>query len=68
MDQYTLLNGGDDFENCVGTTNDNNAPIDNILVSDNLNYYWDAKKKCGIEVVNTLASDHKPIYTYINFK
>ncbi len=68
LDLFTLLNGGDDFENCVGTTNDNNSPIDNILVSDNLNYYWDAKKKCGIEVVNTLASDHKPIYTYINFK
>ncbi len=68
LDQYTLLNGGDDFENALGTTNDNNVPIDNILVSDSLNYYWDAKKKCGIEVVDSLASDHKPIYTYINFK
>ena len=68
LDLFTLLNGGDDFEDCQGTTVDNNNPIDNILVSDNLKYYWNTKENCGIEVVQTNASDHKPIYTYINFK
>lgn len=67
LDSFTLLNGGDDFDNEVITTGDGH-PIDNIMVSDNLNYYWDRQKKCGIEVIKTNASDHYPIYTYINFK
>ncbi len=67
LDLFTLLNGGDDFENEVITTGDGH-PIDNIMVSDNLKYYWDSKKKCGVEVIKTDASDHYPLYTYINFK
>lgn len=43
-------------------------PCDNIVVTENLEYWWDAAKKTGITVVNSTASDHKPIYTQIRFK
>ncbi|MBQ7035237.1 MAG: endonuclease/exonuclease/phosphatase family protein [Clostridia bacterium] len=68
LDAFTLLNGGDEFDNALKTTVDDGGAIDNILVSDNLDYYWDAEKKCGIKVIETTASDHYPLYTYINFK
>ena len=42
--------------------------IDNIVVTNNLDYYWDDEKKTGIVVTYTPASDHLPIYTKINFK
>jgi endonuclease/exonuclease/phosphatase family metal-dependent hydrolase len=43
-------------------------PIDNIVVTNNLEYYWDSYLKSGIKVVETTASDHLPIYTYIKMK
>lgn len=42
-------------------------PCDNIVVTDNLEYSWDDAKKTGITVINSTASDHKPIYTKIRF-
>ena len=65
---FTLLNGGDEFDNALKTTVDDGGPIDNIMVSDNLDYYWNKETNCGIEVIETTASDHYPLYTYINFK
>ena len=42
--------------------------IDNIVVTNNLEHYWDSYLNTGIKVVETSASDHLPIYTYIKMK
>ena len=43
-------------------------PIDNIVVTNNLEYYWDSYLNSGIIVVESSASDHLPIYTYVRMK
>lgn len=44
------------------------TPIDNIIVSRSLDYYWNEDTNVGIEVNYTDNSDHNLIYTYVNFK
>lgn len=42
--------------------------IDNIIVTNNLEHYWDSALNTGIKTVETSASDHLPIYTYVKMK
>ena len=66
--KFTALNGGDDFNSCLGTTTNEVKPIDNIIVSDDLDYYWDQAADNGVKVVRSTASDHSLIYSYIRMK
>ncbi len=69
--KLTVLNGGDEFVFYVNTFpqgNNSTKPIDNIVVTKTMDYYWSEDNNVGIEVVHTEGSDHNPIYTYINFK
>lgn len=43
-------------------------PIDNVVITDNFEYYWDEQNKTGIKTFKTTASDHLPVYTEIRFK
>ncbi len=67
-EKFTALNGGDDFNSCLNTTTLEMKPIDNIIVSDNLDYYWDDAADNGVKVVRSTASDHSLIYSYIRMK
>ena len=66
--KFTALNGGDDFSTCLNTTTNEVKPIDNIIVSDNLDYYWDQAADNGVKVVRSTASDHSLIYSYVRLK
>ncbi|MBQ7035235.1 MAG: endonuclease/exonuclease/phosphatase family protein, partial [Clostridia bacterium] len=66
--KFTALNGGDDFSTCLNTTTNEVKPIDNIIVSDNLDYSWDQAADNGVKVVRSTASDHSLIYSYIRMK
>ena len=67
-EKFTVLNGGEDTSCFVETTTADDQPIDNILISDNIEYYWDEARDCGIKVVDSTASDHSLIYSYIRLK
>ncbi|MBQ7034253.1 MAG: endonuclease/exonuclease/phosphatase family protein, partial [Clostridia bacterium] len=67
-EKFTVLNGGEDTSCFVETTTNTQQPIDNILISDNIEYYWDEARDCGIKVVDSTASDHSLIYSYIRLK
>ncbi len=68
-DKLTALNGGDDFNFYEETTTpEYGNAIDNIIVSDNMEYYWDTARDCGVIEYQSTASDHCPIYTYIKVK
>ncbi len=67
-EKFTVLNGGEDTGCFVETTTEDDQPIDNILVSENIEYYWDEARDCGIKVVDSTASDHSLIYSYIRLK
>ncbi len=72
--KFTALNGGDDGAKTISTTVDCSNP-DNILVSDNMEFYWDNTLDIGLKVVDRVstegtcagltASDHSLIYGYI---
>ena len=69
--KLTVLNGGDDFLFMVNTAPQGSAPtkaIDNIVVTDTLDYYWDDSTNVGLQVHYSENSDHNLVYTYINFK
>lgn len=68
-EKLTALNGGDDlnfFEET--TTPEYGYAIDNIVVSDNMEYFWDTARDCGVIEYQSTASDHCPIYSYIKIK
>ncbi len=67
-EKFTVLNGGEDTSCFVETTTEDDQPIDNILISENIEYYWDEARDCGIKVVDSTASDHSLIYSYIRLK
>ncbi|MBQ8894393.1 MAG: endonuclease/exonuclease/phosphatase family protein [Clostridia bacterium] len=69
--KVTVLNGGDDFVFMTNTFPAGKSPksaIDNIVVTDTLDHYWNDNTNVGIEVSYTDNSDHNLIWTYINFK
>ncbi len=66
--KFMVLNGGLDFETFIYTFNSANptSNIDNIMVSRNLEYYWNHQTGVGCETdKNPKISDHNPIYTWI---
>jgi endonuclease/exonuclease/phosphatase family metal-dependent hydrolase len=72
-DYCTMLNTVDGAKNTtyqgwINPTQHSYNKIDNIVVTNNLEYYWNSKEQSGIVVTNTSASDHLPIYTYVRFK
>ncbi|MBQ6824405.1 MAG: endonuclease/exonuclease/phosphatase family protein [Clostridia bacterium] len=69
--KVTVLNGGDDFTFSTPTFPAGKKPtsaIDNIVVTDTMDYYWNDNTGVGIEVSYTDNSDHNLIWTYVNFK
>lgn len=69
--KVTVLNGGDDFTFSTPTFPAGKKPtsaIDNIVVTDTMDYYWNDHTGVGIEVSYTDNSDHNLIWTYVNFK
>ena len=67
--KLTALNGGDDFNYFEESTiQDYGNAIDNIMVSDNMEFFWDEARDCGVIEDYSKASDHSPIYSYIKVK
>ena len=67
-DRMIMLNGGESCSHPIDTCPEGESshmPIDNIIVSRNLKYYFDNKKDTGIMVNVTNNSDHNMIYTEI---
>ena len=65
-----MLNGGETYQTPVNTCPEgetSNMPIDNIIVSRNLKYYFDSENDTGIMVNISDNSDHNMIYTEIEF-
>ncbi len=69
--KVTLLNGGDDFDEGIPSypqgANSKQA-LDNIIVTDTMDYYWNEDTEAGVEVYQANCSDHNLIYSYIQFK
>ena len=66
--KVTVLNGGDEFAFTTPTFPAGKKPtsaIDNIVVTDTLDYYWNEETGVGIEVSYTDNSDHNLIWTYV---
>lgn len=68
-EKLTALNGGDDFNYFEESTiPEYGNAIDNIIVSDNIEFFWDNARDCGVIEDYSKASDHSPIYGYIKVK
>ncbi len=68
-DKLTALNGGDDFNYFEESTiQEYGNAIDNIVVSDNMEFFWDEARDCGVIEDQSQASDHAPIFGYIKVK
>ncbi len=70
-EKLIALNGGDTYETWKYTYPQGDqpkTPIDNIIVSKTLDYYWETANKCGIIVNYANCSDHNMIYTYVKLK
>lgn len=68
-EKLTALNGGDDFNYFEESTiQEYGNAIDNIMVSDNMDYFWDTARDCGVIEHQSKASDHSPIYSYIKLR
>ena len=66
--KVTVLNGGDEFAFTTPTFpagKKTTSAIDNIVVTDTLDYYWNEETGVGIEVSYTDNSDHNLIWTYV---
>lgn len=69
-DRMIMLNGGETYNHPVNTCPEGEysyEPIDNIIVSRNLKYYFDNENDTGIMVNISNNSDHNMIYTYLEF-
>ncbi len=65
------LNGGDTFyslRNTFPAGDSPSTPIDNIIVSQDWDYYLEEDTQVGILVSKTDWSDHNMCYTYLKFK
>ena len=70
-EKLVMLNGGPTYETWKYTYPQGakpTTPIDNIIVTKNIEYYWEEENKSGIIVNYADCSDHNMVYTYLKLK